>query len=143
MELWRIQLSFQFLKKTSNKFPPEFAADGNNIAIDFDGVIHNDHLGYHDGTCYGNPIEGSLESIISLSKTYNIIIFTAKAKPSRPLVNGKTGKELVVEWLTKHGYINYIHDVTAEKPRASIYIDDNGYRFLNWKDTINFLKELK
>ena len=30
------------------------------IAIDFDGVIHNDNLGFNDGTIYGEPIKGSL-----------------------------------------------------------------------------------
>ena len=29
-----------------------------NLGIDFDGVIHNDNLGFHDGTVYGEPIEG-------------------------------------------------------------------------------------
>jgi 5'(3')-deoxyribonucleotidase len=66
----------------SNKeVPPGFESDLNNIAIDFDGVIHTFDKGFHDGTCYGDPIEGSLEAIKKLSEKYNIIIFTAKAKP--------------------------------------------------------------
>lgn len=128
------------LYQNVNKFPPDFKNDILNIAIDFDGVIHNDYLGYHDGTCYGNPIEGSLDAIKELSKKYKIIIFTAKAKPSRPLVDGKTGKELVTDWLIKYKYIEYIQEVTCEKPRAIIYIDDNGYRFANWENTLNFMK---
>ena len=71
-------------------YPPGFEKDSKNLAIDFDGVIHDFSKGYHDGTCYGDPIKGSLEAIKKLSIDYNIIIFTAKAKPSRPLVNGKT-----------------------------------------------------
>jgi hypothetical protein len=125
--------------KTINHFPPGFDSETNNLAIDFDGVIHNFDKGYHDGTCYGDPIPGSLEAVRELSKKYKIIIFTAKAKPNRPLVNGKTGTQLVEEWLDKHGILDCVIEITSEKPRAFLYIDDNGYRFENWKDTLKFV----
>ena len=111
-----------------------------NLGIDFDGVIHDDNLGFHDGTIYGEPIEGSIESIKFLSNHFNIIIFTAKAKTDRPLVNGKTGAELVGDWLFKHDLLKYVSDITAEKPRALLYVDDKGFRFENWNDTLNFIK---
>ena len=120
--------------------PPGFENDLKNIAIDFDGVIHTFDKGFYDGTCYGDPLPGSLEAIKKLSENYNIIIFTAKAKPSRPLVNGKTGTELVVEWLTKHDVMQHVVEVTSEKPRAQLYIDDNGYHFKNWGDTMKYLE---
>ena len=126
---------------SAKDYPPGFEKDTNNLAIDFDGVIHNYDKGYHDGTCYGDPIEGSLEAIRSLSKDYNIVIFTAKAKPSRPLVNGKTGVELVQEWLEKHDVMQYVAEITAEKPRSQVYIDDKGYHFQNWEDTLKYLEE--
>jgi len=113
-----------------------------NLGIDFDGVIHDDNLGFHDGTIYGKLIEGSLESIKFLSNSFNIIIFTAKAKKDRPLVNGKTGTELVEEWLLKHDILKYVSDITAEKPRALLYIDDKGFRFENWIDTMKFIKSI-
>ena len=81
-----------------------------------------------------------MEAIKHLSKKFNIIIFTAKAKPSRPLVNGKTGTELVIEWLKEYNVLQYVKEVTAEKPRAFLYIDDKGYRFENWLDTMKFLE---
>jgi len=123
-----------------DNFPPGFEKDAKNIAIDFDGVIHNFDKGFHDGTCYGEPLKGSLEAIKHLSKRFNIVIFTAKAKPSRPLIGGKTGTELVKEWLRDHNISQYVKEVTAEKPRAFLYIDDKGYRFQNWLDTMNFLE---
>ena len=123
-----------------NNFPPGFEKEAKNIAIDFDGVVHTFDKGFHDGTCYGDPIEGSLDSIRQLSKKYNIVIFTAKAKPSRPLVGGKTGTELVREWLEKHDVMQYVEEITAEKPRAFLYIDDKGYRFENWYDTMRFME---
>jgi hypothetical protein len=120
--------------------PPGFEKDEMNIGIDFDGVIHNMYKGYHDGTIYGEPIQDALDSLKKISKKYNIIVFTAKAKPDRPLVNGKTGVELVWDWLRKHNVDKYVKDVTAEKPRAVLYIDDNGFRFKDWKSTINFIE---
>ena len=125
----------------SNKdYPPGFEGDLKNIAIDFDGVIHTFDKGFHDGTCYGDPIEGSLEALKEIAKEYNIIIFTAKAKPSRPLVDGKTGTELVQEWLEKHNVMQYVKEITAEKPRSQIYIDDKGYHFQDWVSTLDHLR---
>tara|TARA_B100000900_G_scaffold115709_1_gene97306 strand:- start:503 stop:901 length:399 start_codon:yes stop_codon:yes gene_type:complete len=127
---------------SSHHVPPGFENELNNVAVDFDGVIHNFDKGWHDGTCYGEPLPGSIEAIKILSKKYNIIIFTAKAKKNRPLVNGKTGVELVKEWLEKYNLLDYVNEITSEKPRAKIYIDDNGYRFENWEKTLNDIEEI-
>ena len=127
---------------SSHHVPPGFENELNNVAVDFDGVIHNFDKGWHDGTCYGEPLPGSINAIKSLSKKYNIIIFTAKAKKNRPLVNGKTGVELVKEWLEKYDLIDFVSEITSEKPRAKIYIDDNGYRFESWEKTLNDIEEI-
>jgi hypothetical protein len=125
-----------------NNFPPGFENEVKNLGIDFDGVIHNMDKGFYDGTCYGKPLPGSLEALKELSKDYTIIVYTAKALPSRPLVNGKTGTELVWEWLEKYNVAQYVKEVTALKPRAFLYIDDNGYRFNNWGETLKFIKTI-
>lgn len=106
------------------------------LCIDFDGVIHDHSLGFHDGTIYGEPIKGSLEALKELSLKYKIIIFTCKARPDRPLVNGKTGAELVWEWLDKHNVQQFVSKVTATKPIASAYIDDKAIRFENWEQCV-------
>lgn len=124
----------------SKNFPPGFENEAKNLAIDFDGVIHNMDKGFYDGTCYGDPLPGSLNALKELSKKYNIIIYTAKAKPDRPLIEGKTGTQLVKEWLEKYNVMQYIDYITAEKPRAILYIDDNGYRHTNWVDTLKFME---
>ena len=124
----------------SNNFPPSFESEAKNLAIDFDGVIHNMNKGFYDGTCYGDPLPDSLDALKKLSKKYNIIIYTAKAKPDRPLVNGKAGTQLVKEWLEKYDVMQYVDYITAEKPRAILYIDDNGYRHTNWVDTLKFIE---
>jgi len=110
-----------------------FKDELKNIAIDFDGVIHKNSKGFHDGTIYDEPIEGSRESLERLSKDYDIVIFTAKAKPDRGLVNGKTGTQLVWEWLEENDMAQFITKVTAEKPRAVQYIDDKGIQFTSWE----------
>jgi hypothetical protein len=123
----------------ANFSPPGFENQSRVLAVDFDGVLHDAYEGWGDGTCYGNPLPGSIDSIKALSKKYKIIIFTAKAKPDRPLVNGKTGTELVHEWCEKYDILSCVDSITSEKPRAELYIDDNGYRFTNWEDTVEFV----
>ncbi len=107
-----------------------------NIGIDFDGVIHKCSKGYYDGTIYDDPIPGSYEALEQLSKKYTVIIYTCKAKPDRGLVSGKTGTQLVWEWLEKHNMSQFISKVTSEKPRAVCYIDDKAYRFKDWKSCL-------
>lgn len=111
-----------------------------NIGIDFDGVIHRCSKGYYDGTIYDTPIEGTEEALRELSEQYTVIVYTCKAKPDRGLVNGKTGTQLVWEWLEKNNLSKYVSKVTAEKPRAVCYIDDKGIQFDNWENTLSTLK---
>lgn len=124
----------------SQNFPP-FADKERIIAIDFDGVVHSNDKGWHDGTCYGKPIDGSLEAIRKLAENYEIVIYTAKAKLDRPLINGKNGTQLVQEWLNENGIADCVKSITSDKPRALLYIDDNAYRFYNWPDTLKFVEE--
>jgi len=111
-------------------FPDEL----KNIAVDFDGVIHKNSKGFYDGTIYDDPVEGARTSLERLSEDYDVVIFTAKAKPDRGLVNGKTGTQLVWEWLEEHDMAQFVTKVTAEKPRAVQYIDDKGIKFTSWEE---------
>ena len=38
--------------------------------------------------------------------------------------------------------MDYINEITSEKPRAKIYIDDNGYRFETWDKTLSDIEEI-
>ena len=132
-------MSNNFFKQ---EVPPGLENQLVNLAIDFDGVVHTFDKGWHDGTCYGEPIEGALDAIKSLSSDWNIIIFSAKVRPDRPLVNGKTGYELVDEWLQKHGVRQYVAEITHEKPRAKFYIDDKAIEFKNnWNEILNIISD--
>ena len=122
------KLNWKGKKIRKHSFPDE----KTNIGIDFDGVIHSASKGFHDGTIYDNPVEGSAEALKKISSKYNVIIYTCKARSDRGLINGKTGVELVWEWLQKHDMSKYVTKVTSEKPRAVAYIDDKGYNFKNW-----------
>jgi histidinol phosphatase-like enzyme len=118
--------------------------NSKNIAIDFDGVIHKCSRGYFDGTVYDDPIDGSLDSLRKIKNMgYNIVIFSCKSRSDRPKVNGIDGTQMIWEWLAKHGVDHLVSDVVSEKPRAAIFIDDKGYRFQNWEDTIAFVENLK
>ena len=114
----------------------------STIAIDFDGVIHKNSKGFHDGTIYDEPVAGTKEALEYLSRKYMLVIFTCKDDYTRPLVNGKSGVQLVWEWLDKHDLSKYIHSVTRIKPRARYYIDDNAIRFTSWGEALIYMGEL-
>jgi|TARA_R110002020_G_scaffold21575_7_gene73299 histidinol phosphatase-like enzyme len=114
------------------------------IALDFDGVIHDHYKGYGDGTIYGDPIEGSLESIKELYELgYTLKIYSCKSCSDRPLVNNKTGSELIRGWLEKHKVSEYVKEICTEKPNALAYIDDKGVRFTTWNQAIKDLRKFK
>ena len=129
----------------TENYTKKFSSDESRVvAIDFDGVIHNDFMGFHDGTIYGDPIEGSIESIKTLNEMgYVIKIYSCKCNPSRPLINGKDGKKLIFEWLKKHKVSKFIDEITWGKPHAIVYIDDKGYRFENWSKAVKFMEKIK
>lgn len=130
------KLNWRSDKVRKHSYPDELI----NIGIDFDGVIHKCSKGYHDGTIYDEPVHGAKEALQALSEKYNIIMYTCKAKPDRGLVDGKTGIELVWEWLKKYDMDKFVTKVTAEKPRAVAYIDDKGFRFTNWNSCMEQLR---
>jgi phosphoheptose isomerase len=108
-----------------------------NIGVDFDGVIHKNSKGYHDGTVYDDPVDGAREALQKLSEKYTVIIYTAKARKDRGLVNGRSGTQLIWDWLKEHDLNQYVSKVTAEKPRAVAYIDDKGIKFDNWDSALS------
>ena len=116
--------------------------EDNVIAIDFDGVIHKNSKGFYDGTVYDEPVEGSYDALEKISGMYDVIVYTAKAKSDRGLINGKTGIQLVWDWLRKNDMAKFVTKVTAEKPRAVAYIDDKAVRFDNWNECLDNLKSL-
>ena len=130
------KLNWQGGKIRKHSYPDEKV----NVGIDFDGVIHRCSNCYYDCTIYDYPVEGAYEALEKISKNSVIIIYTCKAKPDRGLVNGKTGIELIWEWLEKHDMSKFVSKVTSEKPRAKFYIDDKAIRFTDWKTALEDIK---
>lgn len=115
--------------------------DQKTIAVDFDGVIHRYSKGWLDGTIYDDPVEGSksvLERLVE--KGYKIVIFTTR-------VNPEMGDDVEVErkkmedWLNSHKFNEgtHYHQITALKPKAIAYIDDQAIRFTSWEDISKLL----
>ena len=111
-------------------------SERSTLVIDFDKVIHDMTRGFHDGTIYGKPLTGTTESLRLLSENFDLIIYSCKSNPARPLINDKTGTELIWEWLKNNKLDVYIKDVTFNKPNAVAYIDDKAIRFTTWKKCI-------
>jgi phosphoglycolate phosphatase-like HAD superfamily hydrolase len=115
----------------------------NKVSIDFDGVIHKSTKGFKDGGIYDPPIEGTKEALRWFKKQgYRVAIYTAKVNPDRPLVKGKTGKELIDQWLREHGIDQLVDEVTCIKPRALVYIDDRALRFHSWQQALSDFQEI-
>lgn len=136
---WKERL--KSIDKRTSFFETVQKREKNTIVIDFDNVIHEMDKGFHDGTIYGELIKGAEKSIKYLSENFNLIVFSCKCNPDRPLVNGKTGKKLIEEWLKNKGILKYISEITFEKPNAVAYIDDKAIKFENWTSCIEELKK--
>ena len=86
---------------------------------------------------YDDPIDGAREALQKLSEKYVVIVYSAKARKDRGLVNGQSGTQLIWEWLKKHDLNQYVSKVTSQKPRAVAYIDDKGIKFDNWDSVLS------
>jgi len=112
------------------------------IAIDFDGVVHKYSKGWLNGQIYDEPVEGSLEAIITLlEKDYKVSVSTTRedtiAVKNWIVKKANECKELQNKpyrfWFDRDEF-----EVTNKKPPAIAYIDDRGIRFTNWKDMLNY-----
>ena len=106
------------------------------LAIDFDGVIHKYSNGWQGGKIYDVPVDGAIESVLSLMKKYEVVIFTSRED-----------LDAVADWMRIHFDFeaNGVHEpvITNMKPIAVAYIDDRGIRFTDWESTLAFLETMK
>jgi hypothetical protein len=96
------------------------------IACDFDGVINSYTSGWTGDTLPDPPVPGAIEWLEDITKACDVIIHTARIKPSQP---GQ--EELIRKWLLKNGLSpEALGRLTFEgKVTATIYLDDRAIRF--------------
>jgi len=104
------------------------------VCVDFDGVIYR-NMNYK-GTAILNelPIDGAIESLKELSKSYDVVINSARCESD-------AGMEAVQNWLNKH---DLPYRLSKYKPRADVYIDDRAVCFNgNWETTLKEVNEFR
>jgi hypothetical protein len=99
------------------------------LSIDFDGVIH-DPTEVLKGFKMGQPVYGAVEAMKTLAVGNTLIIHTIWATSTERI-------GAIANWLEYYD-IPY-HKITNIKPDASRYIDNKGYHFQNWEDTLTEL----
>ena len=104
------------------------------ICIDFDGVIHKYSKGWHDGTIYDPPSEGTWDALNELAEDYKIVVLTARARTPEAI-------EEIGNYLKAYDLDQFITNITNIKPAAAAYIDDKAIRFEgDWDlDVFDFL----
>lgn len=128
------------------------------IAIDFDGVIHKYSKGWHDGTCYDEPMEGAEAFLRDIMKNpnYNVFIFSTRNPrqiqkwliEKMPLsfgpmaadcLHGYPGWDVqIIPFWVKFWNKKDVLGITKRKLPAIAYIDDRAVRFDgDWKKIIN------
>lgn len=104
------------------------------VSIDFDGVIHAYSRGWHDGTCYDEPMPGALDAIRGWLGVRPVAVMTARPvhMVADWLVGHLPGVPLIVDhgctldhWASLDGIL-----ITNRKIIAEHYIDDRALRFL-------------
>jgi len=128
------------------------------IAIDFDGVIHKYSKGWHDGTCYDEPIDGAEEFLKKLMEDKDVSVFIFSTRSPRqikrwiiknmPLTFGAMAVDCGQMWSGQDGYevkvipfwVKFwnkkdVLGITRKKLPAVAYIDDRAVKFNgDWND---------
>jgi len=112
-----------------------------NICVDMDGTICKNKVG--DQSYYEvEPMPGAVETLQFLKeKGYYIVIHTARGMGSFKSSEGKVIKnhaQKTAEWLQR--WKVPFDELLFAKPHVDYFIDDKGYRFTNWEDTLRFLQ---
>lgn len=99
------------------------------VAIDFDGVIHRYSRGFQGlMNAYDDPMEGAEEAFKNL-----------KAAGKRLVILSSRPAAVIEKWLEERELKHYFDEISNFKIPANIYVDDRGYKFKNWKQTVTDL----
>lgn len=102
------------------------------ICLDFDNVIH-DSKNIDKGRKMGKPLPGALEGVEKLLESHELVIHTNRVKDTFD-----TGH--IMSWLD---YFNFPEiPISISKPQADLYLDDKGFKFTSWENTLKLLSLL-
>lgn len=106
------------------------------ICLDFDGVVHSYLTPWQgESVIPDDPVVGAREFINwLLSRGYEVHIHSARFSHTGALDAARM-------WGRIHGISSQVH-WDMYKPKASLYIDDRGYRFEGWFEGIKTFLEL-
>lgn len=110
-----------------------------SICLDFDGVVHSYVRPWTSAEDIRDaPVPGAFDFIRSaLAMGYRVVIQSVRA-------NTLAGQKAIQFWLRDQGLeCWYLLRVTAEKPKALVYVDDRGYRFTGEWPTVEELVMLR
>lgn len=95
-----------------------------HIVFDFDGVIR-------DPTT-NEPMEGAIKSLLKLGQKNKITILTAN------------NIGFVQQWMFDKckKAVGVVDKVTNIKVNGDLYIDDKGYKFINWEECSNYINSI-
>ena len=110
------------------------------ICVDMDGTICQNKV--EDQNYYDvKPIPGAVQALQSLrAQGYYIVIHTARGMRTYSNTEGKiiaAHSRKLSEWLEK--WEVPFDELLFAKPHVDYFIDDKGYRFENWDNTLEFL----
>lgn len=115
-------------------------SDRKTIALDFDGVIHSYTTPWSIPTVIpDDPVPGALNFIREAIHKYDVVIFSVRAK-------NRASRKAIYRWFRDHGLEKRVLDqleITSDKPKATIYIDDRGWRFEGEFPSLELIRKLK
>lgn len=88
------------------------------VCVDFDGVLAR-YQGWTGKEDIGDPIDGALEFLRSLTRFSEVILYTSR-------VGDETDRKRIAAWLDEHAMPSVSIHLGTEKPRALAYIDDRA-----------------
>ena len=103
---------------------PGESAGPRTLCLDFDGVLHGYRNGFTPGAAPDdNAVEGAVAFVRwAMQRGYKIVVQSAR-------FDRRENFEYVRHWLMTHGFPTAFMELVSEKPKASLYVDDRGFRF--------------
>jgi len=117
------------------------------VAVDLDDTIFETNsyfLEYSPVVLDGKPMKYVIESLKILKESgFEIVVFTCRMNPEEECNMSYSMED--IERVIRQKLIEFdipFDRISLYKPIADIYIDDRGFHFKNWKDTIEYLFNL-